>query len=75
MCMVSVIYSMFEKQPDDWYTSQRIELFYALVAAAEIFDDESGQPDCLDYEKAKLLNRIDKLEEKIIDDYRGADCD
>lgn len=63
MCAVSVIYDMFGKQPDDWYTQERIDLFKRMVADARLFDVESGQPDCEDPEKAKVLERIEKLEE------------
>lgn len=79
MCMVSVIYAHFQSMPDDWYTPKRIDLFYSMVAQAELFDEEAGQPDCLDPEKAKLDEKIEQLklnfnlEEE--DDYRGADCD
>lgn len=65
MCAVSVIYDMFGKQPDNWYTKERIELFYSMVTDAKIFDEESGQPDCEDPEKAKVLDRIVELEEQI----------
>jgi len=65
MCAVSVIYDMFGKQPDNWYTLDRIDLFHDMVADARRFDEESGQPDCEDSEKAKLLERIAELEEQI----------
>ncbi len=65
MCAVSVIYDMFGKQPDEWYTLERIDLFKRMVADARLFDEESGQPDCEDPEKAKLENRIVELEEQL----------
>jgi hypothetical protein len=68
MCAVSVIYDMFGKQPDDWYTQERIDLFRRMVADARQFDTESGQPDCEDAEKAKVTERIDNLEKSIEDD-------
>jgi hypothetical protein len=64
MCAVSVIYDMFGQQPDSWYTPQRIELFYSMVADAKVFDIEANQPDCEDPEKSKLLERITELEKK-----------
>jgi rubredoxin len=73
--MISVIYAQFSKMPDDWYTPKRIELFYSMVAHAELFDEEAGQPDCLDPEKAKFNERIEQLELNIEDDYKGADND
>jgi rubredoxin len=82
--MVSVVYAQFQNMPDDWYTPQRIELFYSLVAHAELFDEEAGQPDCLDPEKAKLDEKIEQIElafktkeddEDDEDDYKGADHD
>jgi hypothetical protein len=65
MCAVSVIYDMFARLPDVWYTPQRIQLFHTMVADARIFDAESGQPDCEDPEKAKLEERIQELEEQL----------
>ena len=65
MCAVSVIYDMFGKQPDDWYTQERIELFRRMVADARQFDTESGQPDCEDAEKAKVEERISNLEKEL----------
>ncbi len=61
MCAVSVIYDMFGKMPDTWYTKKRIELFERMVEDAKVFDKESGQPDCEDPEKAKVLERIENL--------------
>jgi hypothetical protein len=57
MCAVSVIYDMFGKQPDSWYTPQRIDLFRSMVTDAMKFDIEADQPDCQDPEKAKLEER------------------
>lgn len=65
MCAVSVIYDMFGKQPDSWYTLDRIDLFHDMVADARIFDIEANQPDCEDPEKAKLEERIAELEEEL----------
>ena len=65
MCAVSVIYDMFGKQPDSWYTLQRIDLFKNMVADAKTFDVEANQPDCEDPEKAKLLERIAELEKQL----------
>lgn len=65
MCAVSVIYDMFGKQPDEWYTLERIDLFKRMVADARLFDEESGQPDCEDAEKAKVTERIEQIEEEL----------
>lgn len=62
MCAVSVVYDWFGKLPDTWYTPQRIELFHSMVTVAKQFDEESGQPDCHDPEKAKVEERIAQLE-------------
>lgn len=63
MCAVSVIYDMFDKQPDTWYNKERIDLFRRMLKDAERFDLEASQPDCFDPEKAKLLGRISELED------------
>lgn len=65
MCAVSVIYDMFGKQPDSWYTLDRIEMFHRMVTDARLFDEESGQPDCEDPEKAKVEERIANIEEEL----------
>lgn len=65
MCAVSVVYDMFGKQPDSWYTLQRIDLFHSMVTDARTFDVEAGQPDCEDPEKAKLEERIAELEKQL----------
>jgi hypothetical protein len=65
MCAVSVIYDMFGKQPDSWYTKERLQLFCRMVEDAKTFDQEANQPDCEDPEKAKLLERIADLEKQI----------
>ena len=65
MCAVSVIYDMFGKQPDEWYTLERIDLFKRMVTDARLFDEESGQSDCEDPEKAKVTERIEKIEEEL----------
>lgn len=74
MCSVSVIYDMFKPLPDEWYTLDRIDLFKDMVHNAEIFDQETGQPDCADPEKAKIKEHIAELEAELTE-YRGADND
>ena len=68
MCAVSVIYDMFGKQSDDWYTQDRIALFKRMVSDAQQFDVEAGQPDCEDPEKAKVTERIKQIEEGLVQD-------
>ena len=75
MCAVSVVYGMFAGMPDEWYTIERIGLFKRMVTDARLFDVESGQPDCEDPEKAKVEARINEIEERLEDDYKGADHD
>lgn len=75
MCAVSKVYDMFGEMPDEWYNSKRINLFKTMVMAAELFDEEAGNPDCEDPEKAKVKERIEKIEESLEDDYRGMDHD
>ncbi len=65
MCAVSVVYDWFGKMPNTWYTQDRIDLFHNMVADAKRFDEESGQPDCQDPEKAKLEERIAELEQQL----------
>jgi hypothetical protein len=64
MCAVSVIYDVFAKMPDTWYDQERLGLFRRMVSDAKVFDILAGTPDCEDPEKAKLLFRIEELENK-----------
>ena len=68
MCAVSVIYDMFGKQPDEWYTLERIDLFKRMVVDARLFDEESGQPDCEDSEKSKVNDRIEDIKKELGDE-------
>lgn len=74
MCAVSVVYDMFGKQPDSWYTTTRINLFHSMVSDAKVFDQESGQPDCEDPEKAKVEARIANLEEQLANEDQCIYC-
>lgn len=42
-----------------------IDAFQKAVDAAKVFDVITGQPDCEDPDKAKLLDRIAELEERL----------
>lgn len=65
MCMSSIIYDMFGKMPDSWFNQGHINLFKQMIAEASIFDIDAGQPDCEDAEKAKVLDRIESLEQHL----------
>ncbi len=53
----------FQKSIDELEKS--IDNFKKAGAAAEVVDNLTNQPDCLDPEKAKLLDRIRELEETL----------
>lgn len=72
MCSVSAICNWFESLPDEWFTLDRLEKFKSVIELAEFLDQETGQPNCADSEKAKIKERIDELE-YLIKEYRGAD--
>jgi hypothetical protein len=42
-----------------------LESFHKATEAAQVFDEQTGQPDCIDPEKAQLLDRVAQLEAKI----------
>jgi len=42
-----------------------VEAFQKLVEQAEEFDKVTGQPDCVDPEKAELMQKITDLEARI----------
>ncbi len=44
---------------------EMIDAFHKAVAAAEVYDRLTGQPDCIDPEKAELLKRVAKLEKQL----------
>lgn len=67
MCVVSMVMDYGHKIPEPWWTPSNAEKFMKLVKFAEQFDEETGQPDCIDPEKAELLERVEKLLEKLED--------
>jgi hypothetical protein len=42
-----------------------VEAFQKALDAAKAYDDITGQPDCEDPDKAKLLARITQLEQRL----------
>ncbi len=44
---------------------QLIKEFKEAMAAAKVVDKLTGQPDCVDPEKAKLIERIENLEKEL----------
>jgi len=42
-----------------------IDAFKQAAEAAKVFDRLTGQPDCEDPEKAKLVERVEALEERL----------
>lgn len=65
MCAVSVIYDMFSKLPDTWFTAEHISLYRNMVEDAKTFDLETNQADCEDPEKAKVDDHINQLEKQL----------
>lgn len=57
--------STFELQRQINELKELLESFRKAVDAAEVFDRLTGQPDCIDPEKAQLLDRVNQLEAKI----------
>lgn len=51
--------------PKEW--QDLIEMFNEAKRAAEKVDTLTGQPDCEDPDKAKLLDRINALEKRLSD--------
>jgi hypothetical protein len=49
--------------PDD--LRELLDAFHKALEAAEKYDEITGQPDCEDAEKAKLLDRVAELEERL----------
>ena len=59
----------FPTHPPKTYTADELgELLAAFrkaYEAAEKFDALTGQPDCVDPEKAKLIERVEELERRL----------
>lgn len=45
--------------------TELLAAFHKAVEAAETFDKLTGQPDCVDPEKAELLGRVAELEQRL----------
>lgn len=73
MCVVSMVIDHFQPRiPKDFEwpypppdLGPVILDFQKAVKAAEIVDQATGQPDCVDKEKAKLKARVRKLKMKL----------
>lgn len=74
MCVVSMVYDHYqplipktiEVDPiDTAYWEKVFEDFRKAKEAAETVDKLTGQPDCVDPEKAELLERIADLEQQL----------
>lgn len=77
MCVVSMVYDRFEPlipyppwqptpEPEQVkLLKELIEQFQKAAEAAKVVDRLTGQPDCLDPDKAKLDERVVALEDRI----------
>lgn len=65
MCIVSVVYDYGKRI--DWGTQNQpaIEDFLTAIEAAKKADKSLGQPDCVDPEKEKIMDKILKRLEEI----------
>jgi hypothetical protein len=58
-----IIHSPWPVDPEEM--RKFLEAFHAMVEAAKVFDELTGQPDCEDPEKAALEERVAELERKL----------
>ena len=68
MCVYSMILDHYnQKSVDYWQYNglQRIQDVKDLVEKAKEYDVRTGQPNCEDPEKEKLLKRLDELEARL----------
>jgi hypothetical protein len=75
MCVISMVHDYYWKRlPKQQQNTDLIDLselrklmddFKAATEAAKIVDKLTGQPDCIDPEKAKLQERVAELERKL----------
>ncbi len=70
MCVVSMVHNHFEPliaplTPNDIDVVDILDSFMKAREAAKVVDELTGQPDCVDPEKAKLIERVAELEKLI----------
>lgn len=65
MCIMSLVMDYGQKIPNDHWTSDSLKEFRRMTEIAQQFDKAAGQPDCVDPEKEKMMQRIELLERKI----------
>lgn len=72
MCAMSVVYDYMQQRVplDDW-TRPAYDEFKQVIERLDRLDHLLGQPDCVDPEKAALMQRIEerlnRLEERVAD--------
>lgn len=60
MCAVSMVMDYgINRWPEPQWTEQGINQFKKLVKEAEEFDRQTDQPDCVDPEKEKFLQKLE----------------
>lgn len=60
MCVMSMIFDYHQKLPLDYWNLERYTLFKDLLEEVKQYDEKTGQKDCVDPEKAELLERIEE---------------
>lgn len=62
MCMVSQVSDYGQSIPPGRWTYPGIEKFRKVIEVAEEFDAANGEPDCVDPEKQKLMDKLAAIE-------------
>jgi len=57
MCVMSTVYDHYNRQRIGGWDQKKIDDFKRTIEAAKTVDALTGQPDCVDPEKAKLEER------------------
>lgn len=65
MCTYSLVIDHYWPKPNDYWTPGTIEKFKQDLKKAEDLDKLLDQKDCVDPEKAKLLDKIAELEKQL----------
>ena len=60
MCVMSTVYDHYNRQRIGGWDQKKIDDFKRTIEAAKTVDALTGQPDCVDPEKAKLMQAIER---------------
>ena len=66
MCAVSYVMDQGSQYPPGLWTIPKIQVFEDLLKAAEKYDEVTGQPDCVDPQKAVFEQELAKIKARLV---------